>query len=65
MATGESDVEYSLPVELLEILKREVDLEEERPDDEMVDVFGYLLAWMVVFDSFIDAVRFFSGRHHS
>jgi len=58
VATGDNDVEYNLPMELLEILKKEVDLEGEL-DDDMVDVFGYLLAWMVLFDSFVDAVCFF------
>ena len=62
VAMDDSVIEYTLPVEVLELLKKEVDLEGEL-DDETVDVFGYLLGWMIVFDSFVDAVRFF--RHDS
>ena len=57
VATGDNDIEYTLPIELLEILKKEVDVEGEL-DDDTIDVFGYLLGWMVLFDSFVDAVRF-------
>lgn len=46
------------PVELLEILKKEVDFEWSG-DGEQVNVFGYLLGWMIVFDSFVDVVRIF------
>lgn len=60
VVTGESDIQFALPMELLEILKKEVDLEGELADDEQIDVFGYLLGWMIVFDSFVDAVSLFS-----
>lgn len=56
VATADDGIQYTLPTELLDILKKEVDFEGQL-DDEQVDVFGYLLGWLVVFDSFIDAVR--------
>jgi hypothetical protein len=49
-------VKSVFPLELLEILRKEVDFEWSG-DGEQVNVFGYLLGWMIVFDSFVDVVR--------
>ena len=64
----EGVVQAELPVELMEILQRDMQFGigfgldggggegEETVREEDKDVFGYLLAWMLVFDLFQDAV---------
>jgi len=52
---GEEEVKATLPKQLVEFLMREVDVD-GNGEEEQVSVFGYLLAWMVVFDSFEAAV---------
>ena len=52
---GEEEVKATLPKQLVEVLMREVDLD-KNGEEEQVSVFGYILTWMVVFDSFETAV---------
>ena len=52
---GEEEVKATLPRQLVEFLVREVDVD-GNGEEEQVGVFAYLLAWMIVFDSFEAAV---------
>lgn len=59
----EQAVKPLLPIELMEVIMQDVWVGDEDHADEAdsADVFGYLLGWMLVFDSFADAVRFYPG----
>jgi hypothetical protein len=59
----EAVVQATLPLELLEILQRDINFtydvetdEDLSGGDQSQNLFGYLLAWMLVFDLFQDAV---------
>lgn len=54
----EDSVRIELPIELLDLLQRTVD--DETFQDEPHIVVGWLLAWLVAFDSFTDAVSLLS-----
>ncbi|KAF9447824.1 hypothetical protein P691DRAFT_670660 [Macrolepiota fuliginosa MF-IS2] len=51
----ESTVEATLPLELLDIVQRHVNLINIEDEDEQQNLFGLLLGWMLVFDLFQDA----------
>jgi hypothetical protein len=60
----EAVVHATLPLELLEIIQRDLhfsygspDGEDEGGEEQAQNLFGYLLGWMLVFDLFQDAVR--------
>jgi len=49
----DASIKLNLPIELVDFLQRDIDLEEVLEGNNRQAAFGYMLGWMVLFDLFI------------